>query len=67
MNYVIILLQYMLYILVCFLIFAAAGVLGVFTSIDWTTIVDNTNGASSFENVFENLRNSVAGTTVSHI
>ncbi len=55
----------MLYVLVCFLTFATAGILGAFTAIDWFTIVDNPIIPNIFENEMENLRNSVAATSVS--
>ena len=50
----------MLYVLVCFLGFAAAGILGAFTAQDWFSVVD-----FSVSQSVENLRNSVAATSVS--
>ena len=53
----------MLYLLACFIFFATAGVLGAFTAIDWSTIFGS--NLLIFENDLENLRNSVAATSVS--
>ena len=55
----------MLYVLASFLLFAAGGLLGVFTAIDWFTIHDSTFLLSPFENDIESLRNSVTATAVS--
>ena len=63
---VLIYMQYMLYVLASFLLFAAGGILGVFTAIDWFTLHNLPYLPSSMENVIENLRNSVAATSVSY-
>lgn len=54
----------MLYALLCFLGFAAAGVLGAFTAIDWFSVLDSPLTILGRENI-ENLRNSVTATSVS--
>ena len=75
------LLQFLLYILVCFCGFAAAGVLGVFISIDWwdvTAAVFSGDAISTVINLLgtlsitdlgevENIRNCVTATAVSPI
>ena len=62
---ILICMQYMLYVLASFLLFAAGGILGVFTAIDWFTLHNLPYLPSSIENDIENLRNSVAATSVS--
>ena len=56
--------QYILYALVCFLGFAAAGILGALTSQDWFSLIDSPLFLFGQVDV-ENLRNSVTATSVS--
>ena len=69
--------QDILYILVCFLGFCAAGVLGVFPAMDWSQIISNINRAALILDplmltqptvvFFESIRNSLAAAAVSKI
>ena len=56
--------QYMLYVVACFLLFAGTGVLALFTTLEWNDILDRTV-AGSFATTVENIRNSLAATSVS--
>ena len=66
--------QDMLYVVICFLGFCAAGVLGVFPAMDWSrilssisslTVIDPFNLLQSTIVSFESIRNSLAATAVS--
>lgn len=63
--------QYLLYVLVCFLGFAAAGILGAFVAVSWSEILDNRFSRliidiGNFGTKVDDIRISVAAMSVSN-